>query len=420
MEENKSSLWERWGMLVVLFVGGGLIYVLPWSLRAQFYEPLRQALGFTNTEFGLLTTAYGVAAMLSYFPGGWLADRFSARKLLTISFVLTGLGGLYYTTYPPLTMAIALHFFWGVTTVLTYWAALIKATRLLGSATEQGKFFGFLEGGRNLVGALVAMFVLFVFSKLGSDMLGLTWVIRVYAILTLAVGALTWFVFKDTPVEVKPGRLVDDIIKVVKYPKVWMMAVIILCGYCCSTGQAYVNAYATTVFGASAVFAGTIYIVMQWVGPFASGGAGIIADKISVSKAILYSFILLLGVQLIYIFLPVRPGLLYAVLVNAIFWGVAMYALRGLYYGMLEEADIPIALSGAAIGWASTIGYTPDVFLSVVTGHLLDKYPGVLGFKLFFVMMACLAVVGLITTIWFRAVTKEKREQIFKASKEVA
>lgn len=101
---------------------------------------------------------------------------------------------------------------------------------------------------------------------------------------------------------------------------------------------------------------------MQWLGPFASGGAGNIADKISVSKAIMYSFILLLGVQLFYIFLPVRPGLLYAVLVNAIFWGVAMYALRGLYYGMLEEADIPIALSGAAIGWASTIGYIPDVF----------------------------------------------------------
>lgn len=148
--------------------------MLPWSLRAQFYEPLRQAWGFTNTEFGLLTTAYGVAAMLSYFPGGWFADRFSARKLLTISFVLTGLGGLYYATYPPLPMAIALHFFWGVTTVLPYWAALIKATRLQGSATEQGRFFGFLEGGRNLVGALAAMFVLFVFSKLGNDIFGLT------------------------------------------------------------------------------------------------------------------------------------------------------------------------------------------------------------------------------------------------------
>lgn len=117
---------------------------IPWSLRAQFYKPLRQALVFTNTEFGLFTTAYGVAEMLSYFLGGWLADRFSARKLLTISFVLTGFGGLYYATYPPLHMSIALHFFWGVTTVLTYWAALMKATRLLGSATEQGKVFGFL------------------------------------------------------------------------------------------------------------------------------------------------------------------------------------------------------------------------------------------------------------------------------------
>ena len=39
-------------------------------------------------------------SMICYFFGGWIADRVSPRKLLTISFISTGLVGLLFSTFP--------------------------------------------------------------------------------------------------------------------------------------------------------------------------------------------------------------------------------------------------------------------------------------------------------------------------------
>jgi len=56
--------------------------------------------GFTNTQLGDIFAVYGLTAMLSYFPGGALADRFSARFLLTASLFATAAGGLYMAMIP--------------------------------------------------------------------------------------------------------------------------------------------------------------------------------------------------------------------------------------------------------------------------------------------------------------------------------
>ena len=70
--------------------GTGVIFQLPY-IRNTFYVPLVEALNLTNEEFGLLSTSYATVSMICYFFGGWIADRVSPRKLLTISFISTGL-----------------------------------------------------------------------------------------------------------------------------------------------------------------------------------------------------------------------------------------------------------------------------------------------------------------------------------------
>ena len=46
--------------------------------------------------------------------------------------------------------------FFGVTTILFFWAALIRATRDWGGNNAQGRAFGLLDGGRGLLAALLA------------------------------------------------------------------------------------------------------------------------------------------------------------------------------------------------------------------------------------------------------------------------
>jgi nitrate/nitrite transporter NarK len=82
----------------------------------------------TATELGAAQGVYGILAMLTYFPGGPLADQFPARKLLAVSLWLTAAGGLYMATFPDYRGALILWGFSGITTILLFWAAMIRAT----------------------------------------------------------------------------------------------------------------------------------------------------------------------------------------------------------------------------------------------------------------------------------------------------
>ena len=79
---------------------------------------------------------------------------------------------------------------------------------------------------------------------------------------------------------------------------------------------------------------------------------------------------------------------------------------RGLYFSILNDGDIPIALSGTAIGIVSIIGYSPDIFATPLYGYLLDSYPGIKGHQLIFMILTGFSIIGLITTLKFKKVTK--------------
>ena len=86
-------------MLTLVFAGE-IIFGLPFH-TARFFRPtFLEAFNFSNTQLGDVFAVYGIMAMIAYFPGGILADRFSVRSLLTLSLVTSGLGGLYMATYP--------------------------------------------------------------------------------------------------------------------------------------------------------------------------------------------------------------------------------------------------------------------------------------------------------------------------------
>jgi lipoprotein signal peptidase len=51
-----------------------------------------------------------------------------------------------------------LYAFWGVFTILLFWASLIKATRQWGNKRNQGLSFGLLDGVRGFFAASIALF----------------------------------------------------------------------------------------------------------------------------------------------------------------------------------------------------------------------------------------------------------------------
>ena len=137
--------------ILILITAGEMIFSLPFHTTRFFRPTLLDAFAFSNTQLGDIFAVYGITAMISYFPGGVLADRLPARKLMSLSLLATAAGGVYPATYPGSVGMAPLYGFWGITTILLFWAALIRATREWGGEYSQGKAFGILEGGRGRI-----------------------------------------------------------------------------------------------------------------------------------------------------------------------------------------------------------------------------------------------------------------------------
>ena len=83
--------------MLILCLAGGTIYILPF-LREVYYIPMREAFGYSNTQMGIVHGVYGTFSLITYFPGGWLADRFEARKLISLPLIGSALGGFYLSS----------------------------------------------------------------------------------------------------------------------------------------------------------------------------------------------------------------------------------------------------------------------------------------------------------------------------------
>ena len=79
---------NKWVLLVILSIGGGLIYQLP-LLRYTFYEPLKEAMGVTDGQLGVLASIFGTINLICYIPGGYIADKFAPGKLIGFSLFTT-------------------------------------------------------------------------------------------------------------------------------------------------------------------------------------------------------------------------------------------------------------------------------------------------------------------------------------------
>ena len=75
-------------MACIIFIGEA-IFALPFHVTRFFRPIMLEVFGLTNFQLGAMFSAYGFVAMAAYGPGGTLADRFSARKLMATAAFLT-------------------------------------------------------------------------------------------------------------------------------------------------------------------------------------------------------------------------------------------------------------------------------------------------------------------------------------------
>lgn len=402
--------------ILLISFGGAIIYGLPY-FRYDYYDAYLEAYNLNNTQMGVFGSIFGVFGMVSYLFGGYVADRVSVRKLLVYSLIGTGLGGFIHLLPLSFYSLVALYAFWGFSSLFAFWPACVKAVRMLSDSDGQGKAFGIFEGGRGVAAAIAASIAVILF-KIGVKSLGIyvgmRYIIVFYSVLTILSGILVHFNMEDEIISSGEKISISDIKNVIKLPAVWIIAIVTFCNYIFTLSLYYFVPYATSLLGMTVTSAAVLAAVKRYISPVSNVGGGVLGDKIGTSNLLFISFIgMALGVTGI-LLLPLNG----TTLVIGAF--VFLYILNYLFYqvnyslswAMMEEGAIPDKYSGTAVGLISTIGYLPDIFLSLMAGKILDNYPGVAGYRYLFIILISVLLVGAVfVKIWKLHLSKSRTEQ---------
>lgn len=419
--EVKQGLRKNFFTVVLLAIAGSIIYGLAY-FRNYYYDAYVATYHLTNTQMGSLGSAYGFMGLVSYLIGGVLADRFPAKKLMVGSLIATGLGGflhLFFTSYAALFLIYAL---WGVTSLLTFWPALLKIVRMQANEDEQSRAYGIFEGTRGITNVLhmaVATAIFGFFQKQLTEAMGLRWIIIFYSVIPILCGLAFLFLVKE-PAPMKEAGAgeklkMKDIIDVLKMPAIWLIIGMMFTSYTFNMSIYYFTPYASNIIGTSAVFAAIVSMLAQYCRLVAAPVGGVLADKISKSTIMMCGFIVMALGTLLMISVSGMSGQIQVILliVAASLVYLAMFSNYGLFFSFMSEGKIPLRLSGIAIGLASTLGYLPEVIAPLVAGNVLDRYEGNSGYFIYFTLMVVMAVVGaILCVIWHRTYGKAYKAEL--------
>jgi len=399
-------------------IAGEAIFLLPFVLSRIFRPTFLDVFGITNLQLGTAFSLYGIVAMVSYFAGGPLADRFSARNLIVSALLATSLGGILMATIPAIGVLTALYAFWGLTTIFLFWGALIKTTRELGSI-HQGRTFGLLDGGRGLFAAVISSLSVLVFAAMlpaqvetatfDERSVALGRIIQGFAGMNVFSALLVWLFVPPTPKAdtiADGGISLDGLKQVMVMKTVWCHAVIVLCAYVAYKSTDDFSLYARDAFGYNEVEAAQIGTISFWMRPLAAVCAGLLADRFNGPVMLVASFALVMAGSMVIATGMIIPGLpLLLVLVIAT-TSAGIYALHGLYFAIFGDAGVPALWTGSAVGVVSFIGFTPDIFMGPLMGYLIDNNPGAAGHQYVFGVVWGFALAGLVTTLLFRLASR--------------
>ncbi|QBD88366.1 MFS transporter [Clostridium tetani] len=409
----------KWIKLIVLILGGGTIFKLS-SLKDAFYVPMQEFLNLTHTQIGAAMSVYGMVQTIGNFASIYIADRFSKKKLIPLSLIGVGLIGLYLATFPSYYEILIIWGLFSLFAEVIYWPVLLKAVRLLGNEDEQGRMFGFLEAGRGVVDTIVAFSALGIFALLGKGAIALRGSIIFYSIVPIVVGIISYFMLEDDAIKdvdeqgnkiSKNKAAFNGVVKAIKTPEIWIVSLTIFSIYSVYCGLTYFIPFLKDIYAMPVTLVGAYGIINQYGLKMVGGPVGgILVDKKfkSATKylrgALLISALAMTG----FILLPHESMNIYVGMALTLGFGAIIFSMRAVFFAPIEEIKVPREISGAAMSIACVLGYSPSMFAYAIYGSMLDRAPGLQGYKHVFMTMIAFSILGfVISTILLKIIKKK-------------
>lgn len=408
---EKQKNLKRYLIIFILAFGTTAMYSLPY-MKSSFYDPMQQALQLSHTQIGNLLSLYGLIGMASYFVGGWFADRFSVKLLLAFSLIASGGLGFYFATFPSYNMILLIFVLWGITTIMTFFSASVKVVRMQGSESEQGRIFGFYEGLSGISGTLISFIGLYFFGKFTEITVGFKYVVWLYSAASIICGILLFLLVDDKKEESSSEESASfkSVMKVVTMPKAWLIGLIIFSTYLVFSSLTYLSPYLSEVYVMPMTLVSALSIVRTYVIKMgASPAAGILTDKVGSSIKVMFIGFILMAISAgAYLVIPKEQSFIWIAVINMIILSTILFAFRGIYFASVSESNIPLETTGAVVGFASFIGFSPDAFYYTLAGNWLDKF-GQTGYTYIFILSVVCALIGIFATYTLNKINQKEK-----------
>lgn len=412
---NKSNL-ARYFQFALVILAAGAVFPLVY-LKAQYQETILEVFQMNIADLNNIYSILGMVFIVGYFPSGVLSDKFSAKGLLVVSLLGTAAGGFWFAQVPSFSGVVGVFIVWGIFSVLTFWSAHMKLVKMLSTPEDEGRFFGFLDGGRGLVEAALGSIALAIFSatlgdsvELADKATALTAIIYMYVFALVAIAILVaMFVKTDderaSEGDKEEGFKFSDVSQILKNKFVYIHGLILFCGYSVFWATYYYGGHLQANLGFDAVAVGSVMVGVLWMRPVGGFLGGFLADKIGKAVTVCLGLLggsaslLTLGLISSHANTTVISGLV-------LLTGLFAYIIRGTYWSLLGQAKISAALTGTAIGCVSLIGYLPDIFIPQMNNMLWSSFGNEGGYRAYFIATTVIGLVGAILALKFHKMAK--------------
>lgn len=382
------SKGKRNFLLIFVSIAGGIITFAPYA-RNLYYDQYLAGFNLTNTQLGMLGSFYGILCLISYIPSGFLADRFSAKTMLFVSFIGMAVATAWQGMKPGFTGLVCVYALYGVFTTLTFWSPFLKFIRLLGTSEEQGSMYGISEGTRWLFNAVVGFFCL--------------WFMGLFANKVMGLQGLLW--------------LIAAVYVVIGFVILWLVGLLTCAIYSIFvSANMYFGPYYSNILGIDTTLTSSLAIVKNYlVAGIGTIIFGVISDRYAQKRGggssrtpmIIVCFCILIVLMAVMMFSASNAifSVVLTLVITFVFCGT-----RGICYATLDEGKIPLELSGVALGFISIVGYGPESFMTALMGSWLDKYPGIAGYNMIWIWIIAWSVVGIIAAVAINRLGKRKNK----------
>jgi sugar phosphate permease len=350
---------------------GSFFYVYDYFLAVSpsvMTKNLMNDFALDATSLGSLMAIFSLASTFFQIPAGLLLDRFGARKLLSLSVLISGIGALLFAEAHE-SWALGLgRLLMGVGSPFAFLGALYLVSRWFSH-----QYFGFASGALQLgaaIGSMIGGAPLAILVNAIGWREGLAWI----GVATILLSVLFWGILRDGSRPSEDRRIRPCSLRsAFTMPKVWVITLIGFCSWVTVTGlgSLWGVPYLMKIYHLTNTEGGLFYLFF-WLGlGFGSPLVGWFSDRIH-SRRIPFLLCFSIGIVscLFYMAGPVIPKSFMGVL---LFFLGFVASTQSLTFAAAKDI-VPAEHFGAISGLINLSAVLTGIVMQPLMGKLMDLH----------------------------------------------